>query len=83
LNVALPAALVFGAVTVLLVRVRAVRVTEAIIVTLFGFTLASSMFGDIIRAVFTAWFAANQPKTGVPVTPGSPIPGIGPSSTGF
>lgn len=76
---ALSATLVFGAVTVLLVRTRVIDLIPALIVGLFGFTLASSQVGAIIRAVLTVWFTANQPKTGIPApvispTTGSPGP---------
>lgn len=66
------AALLFGIATFLMLRARTVKVLEAIIVGLFGFTLASSMFGAAISAALHSVFYAHAAKNGVPIAPGAP-----------
>lgn len=69
MNVALPATGVLAVMTWLLVRSRAVRTLEAIIVGLFGFTLASSVLGAAIRAFLAALLGLHS-TSGVP----TPVP---------
>jgi uncharacterized membrane protein YbhN (UPF0104 family) len=66
------AALLFGIATFLMLRARTVKILETIIVALFGFTLASSMFGTMISAALHSVFYAHATKNGVPVAPGAP-----------
>lgn len=66
------AALMFGIATFLMLRARTVKLLEALIVGLFGFTLASSMFGTAINAALHSIFYAHSAKNGVPIAPGTP-----------
>ena len=66
------AALLFGIATFLMLRARTVKLLETIIIGLFGFTLASSMFGTAISAALHSIFYAHAAKNGVPVAPGAP-----------
>ncbi|MBS2554436.1 hypothetical protein KGQ19_47040 [Catenulispora sp. NL8] len=66
------AALLFGIATFLMLRARTVKILESIIVGLFGFTLASSMFGTAISAALHSIFYAHAVKNGVPIAPGTP-----------
>ncbi|MEY9857633.1 uncharacterized membrane protein YbhN (UPF0104 family) [Catenulispora sp. GAS73] len=72
MTVTTSAALLFGIATFLMIRARTVRVLETIITVLFGFTLASSMFGSMISAALHSIFYAHSAKNGVPLAPGSP-----------
>lgn len=66
------AALLFGIATFLMLRARTVKLLETIIIALFGFTLASSMFGTMISAALHSIFYAHAAKNGVPIAPGAP-----------
>ena len=72
MTVTTSAALLFGIATFLMVRARTIRVLETIIVALFGFTMASSMFGSMISAALHSVFYAHSAKNGVPLAPGYP-----------
>lgn len=72
MTVTTSAALLFGIATFIMVRARTIRVLETIIVALFGFTLASSMFGSMISAALHSIFYAHSAKNGVPLAPGTP-----------
>ena len=72
MTVTTSAALLFGIATFIMVRARTIRVLETIIVALFGFTMASSMFGSMISVALHSIFYAHSAKNGVPLAPGSP-----------
>lgn len=72
MTVTTSAALLFGIATYLMVRARTVKILETIIIGLFGFTLASSMFGTMISAALHSIFYAHAAKNGVPIAPGTP-----------
>lgn len=94
--IALPAVIIFGLVSWLLLRSRMIRPLEAVIVGLFGFFLAATTLGhglatfmdDVFGAHHTVTVGPTQPgpTTLAPVVPPSPrdpgVPGQPPSKGG-
>lgn len=71
---ALPAVILFGGLSALLLRLRAVRPLEALVLALFGFFLAATGLGHELAVFFDGLFGVHH---GAPVGPMPVVPTTG------